>query len=84
MLLTMQSFDAINNQLNTHPDRAVIIAGDFDHLDLKAVMQKNVNFPTRDKNILDQVYTSVPGPYKADPSLDLSLSAYISLEITPS
>ncbi|KAI4884175.1 hypothetical protein NFI96_007457 [Prochilodus magdalenae] len=49
--------DAINNQLSAHPDGVVIVAGDFNHADLKSVMPKfynNVRFPTRESNILDQ------------------------------
>lgn len=48
--------DAINKQLMAHPDGVIIVAGDFNHADLKLVMPKfykNVNFPTRENNVLD-------------------------------
>ncbi|KAI4891004.1 hypothetical protein NFI96_004964 [Prochilodus magdalenae] len=35
--------DAINNQLSAHPDGVVIVAGDFNHADLKSVMPKFYN-----------------------------------------
>ncbi|KAK3570817.1 hypothetical protein QTP86_027623, partial [Hemibagrus guttatus] len=41
---------------------AVIVAGDFNHSDLKTVMPRlhtNVNFPTRENNILDEGYTNM-------------------------
>ncbi|KAI4883243.1 hypothetical protein NFI96_004646 [Prochilodus magdalenae] len=78
--------DAINNQLSAHPDGVVIVAGDFNHADLKSVMPKfynNVHFPTRESNILDQVYTNIPHLYKVKPSAHLGLSDHISLKLTP-
>ncbi|KAI4889320.1 hypothetical protein NFI96_006060 [Prochilodus magdalenae] len=78
--------DAINNQLSAHPDSVVIVAGDFNHADLKSVMPKfynNVRFPTRESNILDQVYTYIPYLYKVKPSAHLGLSDHISLKLTP-
>ncbi len=74
----------INSQMNAYPEGAVIIAGDFNRTDLKTVMPKlhtNVHFPTRDKNILDQVYTNIPGAYKATLSPHLGLSDHISIEM---
>ncbi len=65
----------------------MIIAGDFNRTDLKTVMPKlhtNLHFPTRDKNILDQVYTNIPGAYKATLSPHLGLSDHISIEMIPS
>ncbi len=44
----------------------------------------NVHFPTRDKNILHQVYTNIPGAYKATLSPHLGLSDHISIEMIPS
>jgi len=79
--------NTINSQLNAYPEAAVIIAVDFNHVDLKIVMPKlysNVHFPTRDKNILDQVYTNIPGAYKAILSSHLGLSDHISIEMIPS
>lgn len=54
---------------------------------LQAVMpelHKSIKFPTRDKNILDQVYTNFQVAYKATPSQHLGLSDQISVEMIPS
>ncbi len=48
----------------------LILAGDFNHADLKSVFPKihqHVDFPTRGKNMLDFVYTTQRGAYKALP-----------------
>ncbi len=77
----------INSQMNAYPEGAVIIAGDFNRTDLKTVMPKlhtNVHFPTRDKNIFDQVFTNITGAYKATLSPHLGLSDHISIEMIPS
>lgn len=79
--------EAINSQLNAYPEGAVIVAGDFNHVDLKTVMPKlhtSIHFPTRDNSILDQVYTNIPEAYKAAPSPHLGLSDHISIHLTPS
>ncbi len=77
---------AINNQLNTQPETVMIVAGDFNHVELKAVLPKfykNINFLTRGNNILDQVYTNIPGAYKAAASSHLGMSDHIALEMIP-
>lgn len=46
----------LNTKETTHPDAVFIVAGDFNHCDLRNVLptyQQHVNFPTREKNILD-------------------------------
>lgn len=48
--------DSTNKQLMAHPDGVIIVAGDFNHTDLRTVMPKlykNVNFPTRENSTLD-------------------------------
>ena len=58
----------ISSNMNTNPEAAVILAGDFNHVELKAVLpkfHKFINFPTRDNNILDHAYCNIPGAYKA-------------------
>ncbi|KAK3532935.1 hypothetical protein QTP70_003799 [Hemibagrus guttatus] len=75
--------EAINSQLNAYPEGA----GDFNHADLKIVMPRlhtNVHFPTRENNILDQVYTNSPQAYRPAPSPHLGSSDHISIELTPS
>lgn len=53
----------ISNQMNFNPEAAVIVAADFDHVKLKAVLPKFckfTHFPTRDNSILYQVYYNTP------------------------
>lgn len=87
MLALEELHEAINRQLNAYLEGAVIVAGDFNHVDLKTVMPKldtSIHFPTRDNNILDQVYTNIPRAYKAAPSPHLGLSYHISIDLIPS
>uniref|UniRef100_A0A669BZP0 Reverse transcriptase domain-containing protein n=1 Tax=Oreochromis niloticus TaxID=8128 RepID=A0A669BZP0_ORENI len=77
---------SINKQLTTHPDCAMIVAGDFNHANLKSVLPgffKNVSFPTRENNTLDQVYTNIPDAYKTTPLPHLGLSDHLSLSLIP-
>ena len=67
--------------MNAHLEAAVIVAGDFNHVELKTVFpkfKKQINFPTRENNILDQVYCNIPGAYKA-----VGMSDHISVELLP-
>lgn len=43
---------------------AVTVAGDFNHVFLKALLRKFVNFPNGDNRIVDQVYCSIPDAYQ--------------------
>ncbi|XP_017571279.1 uncharacterized protein LOC108438167 [Pygocentrus nattereri] len=61
--------DAISKQETAHPDAAFSVAGDFNHCNLRTVLSKyhqHVSFPTRESNILDQVYSNVRGAYRSD------------------
>ncbi len=63
-------YQHISEQQTAHPDTFLILAGDFNHADLKSVFPKihqHVDFPTRGKNTLDFVYTTQRGAYKALP-----------------
>ncbi len=63
-----------------------IIAGDFNHANLKTVLPKfyqHVNFATRGNNTLDFVYTTVKNAYKAEPRPHLGYSDHISVMLTP-
>uniref|UniRef100_A0A3B3I9A9 Reverse transcriptase domain-containing protein n=1 Tax=Oryzias latipes TaxID=8090 RepID=A0A3B3I9A9_ORYLA len=76
----------ISRQMNSNSEAAVIVAGDFNHVELKAVLpkfQKFIHFPTRDNNTLDQVYCNIPGAYKAAAAPHLGMSDHISVELTP-
>lgn len=49
---------AVNKLQTVHPDGAFIIAGDFNHANLRSVLPKfyqNVSCPTRGANTLDNV-----------------------------
>lgn len=54
----------ISNQMNSNPEAAVIVAADFGHVKLKAVLPKFWKFThflfTRDNSILYQVYYNTP------------------------
>ncbi len=78
--------DSISRQQNEHPEGFFIVAGDFNHTNLKTVLPrfyKNVDIKTRKDRTLDQVYTSISGAYKAHPSPHLGHSDHLSLFLTP-
>ncbi len=63
-------YSAISEQQTNNPDGFFIIAGDFNHANLKTVLPKfyqHVNFATRGKNTLDFVYTTEKNAYKSVP-----------------
>ncbi len=73
-----------NNKHN--PDGFFIIAGDFNHANLKTVLPKfhqHVNFATRGNNTLDFVYTTEKNAYKAVPRSHLRHSDHISVMLIP-
>lgn len=74
LVLEMQH-DIINKQLTAHPDDVKMIAGEFNHANLKYIalkFRKMWIFPTRGNNVLDQVYTDIQGAFKAAPYFPLS------------
>lgn len=75
-------YQATSEQQTAHPDGFTILAGDFNHADLKIVLPKfhqHVHFPTRGNNILDLVYTSHKGAYKATPLPHIGVSDHINI-----
>lgn len=61
---------AINKQQTTHPEAAFIVAGDFNHSNLKTVLPKfyqHVSCHTRGDKTLDHVYTNIVEAYTATP-----------------
>uniref|UniRef100_A0A9J8A6D7 Reverse transcriptase domain-containing protein n=1 Tax=Cyprinus carpio carpio TaxID=630221 RepID=A0A9J8A6D7_CYPCA len=79
-------YQHISEQQTAHPDAFLIIAGDFNHADLKSVFPKihqHINFPTRGNNILDFVYTTQRGAYKALPLPHLGASDHITVMLMP-
>ncbi len=79
-------YSAISEQQTNNPDGLFIIAGDFNHANLKTILPKfyqHVNFATRGNNILDLVYTTVKNAYKAVPRPHLGYSDHISVMLIP-
>ncbi len=79
-------YQHISEQQTAHPDAFLILAGDFNHADLKSVFPKiyqHVDFPTRGKNTLDFVYTTQRGAYKALPLPHLGASDHITVMLMP-
>ncbi len=79
-------YQHISEQQKAHPDAFLILAGDFNHADLKSVFPKiyqHVDFPTRGKNTLDLVYTTQRGAYKALPLPHLGASDHITVMLMP-
>lgn len=73
----------ITRQMNANPEPAMVVAGDFNHMELKGVFptfHRFINIPTRDKNILDQAYSHIPGAYKAI-VVHQGMSDHISVEL---
>lgn len=67
--------------MNSNPE-----AGHFNHVNLKVVLpnfKRFIHFPTRDNNILDQVYCNISGAYKAAAAPHLGSSAHICDELIP-
>ncbi len=76
----------ISEQQTAHPDAFLILAGDFNHADLKSVFPKihqHIDFPTRGNNTLDFVYTTQRGAYKALPLPHLWASDHITVMLMP-
>ncbi len=74
------------NNKQTTPMAFFIIAGDFNHANLKTVLPKfyqHVNFATRGNNTLDFVYTTEKNAYKAVPRPHLGQSDHISVMLIP-
>ncbi len=78
-------YSAISEQQTNNPDGFFIIAGDFNHANLKTVLKfyQHVNFATRGNNTLDFVYTTVKHAYKAEPRPHLGYSDHISVMLIP-
>ncbi len=79
-------YQHISGQQTAHPDAFLILAGDFNHADLRSVFPKihqHIDFPTRGKNTLDFVYTTQRGAYKALPLPHLGASDHITVMLMP-
>lgn len=58
---------------STFPNSAIIIAGDFNELDLRSAVRPcdTIDFPTKRANILDQIYTNLSQYYSTPIGLAL-------------
>ncbi|KAK3539497.1 hypothetical protein QTP70_009038 [Hemibagrus guttatus] len=77
-------YGAISDLQNAQPNELFIIAGDFNHGNLKTVLPKfhqHVDIATRGAKTLDLVYTNIPGTYRLEPHPHLSYSDNISMLI---
>ncbi|KAK0146238.1 RNA-directed DNA polymerase from mobile element jockey [Merluccius polli] len=77
---------AISKQQTAHPEAAFIVAGDFNHSNLKTVLPKfhqHVSCHTRGDKTLDHVYTNIKGAYTALPLPHLGQSDHLSLFLIP-
>jgi len=82
----MELYQAVSEQQTAHPDGFIIFAGDFNHADLKTVLPKlhqHVDSPTRGDSILDLVYTTPKGAYKAIPLPHIGLSDHNTVMLMP-
>lgn len=85
--------DYLSNNLqfieSKYPHAAVILAGDFNHLNITEVSQQYsltqmVNFPTRGNNTLDLVLTNLPDKYSTAEKLPaLGLSDHLAIAVYP-
>lgn len=76
----------ISSQQRIYPDAVQIIAGDFNHMDLKAELPKfyqHVKCGTRGANTLDKVYSNIKLGYRARPIPHLGQSDHLSLLLIP-
>lgn len=78
--------DALGNNINKHPDTAIIIAGDFNKANLRHVMPnfyQHVSCPTRGLNTLDHCYTQFKDAYKARSLPAFVKSDHAAIFLTP-
>ncbi|KAL0177325.1 hypothetical protein M9458_026219, partial [Cirrhinus mrigala] len=77
---------AISKQQTVHPEAAFIVAGDFNHSNLKTVLPKfhqNIFCDTRGNKTLDHVYTNMAEAYTVTPHPHLGQSDHLSLFLIP-
>ncbi|XP_078796661.1 uncharacterized protein LOC144988994 [Oryzias latipes] len=76
----------ISEQQTAHTDAFLILAGDFNHANPKSVFPQlhgHINFPTKGKNILGNVYTPHSGAYKALPLPHMGASDHTTVMLMP-
>ena len=79
-------YNAISLKQNTYPEAVHVIAGDFNHADLKVVLPKfyqHIKCATRGENTLDKAYSNIKHGYRATQLPHLGLSDHMSLLLLP-
>lgn len=77
---------SIGSQQSKYPDAVHIVAGDFNHADLKTVLPKfyqHVKCTTRGDKTLDKVYSNIKLGYRAKQLPHLGQSDHLSLLLIP-
>ncbi|KAI3355814.1 hypothetical protein L3Q82_004221 [Scortum barcoo] len=85
-LAMKELYAAISKHQTKHPEAAFIVAGDFNHSNLKTVLPRfhqHVSCHTRGEKTLDHVYSNLAGAYKATPLPHIGQSDHLSLFLTP-
>ena len=81
-----QLHDVISKQQSMDPEAVHIIAGDFNHVNLKVVLPKfyqHIKCATRGEKTLDKVYTNIKLAYIARPLAHLGKSDHVSILLIP-
>jgi endonuclease/exonuclease/phosphatase (EEP) superfamily protein YafD len=79
-------YSAISKQENTHPEAALLVAGDFNTGKLKSVLPnfyQHVKCATRRKKTLDHLYSTHRDAYKALPRPPSGKSDHNSILLIP-
>lgn len=85
-LAMKELYAAISKHQTKHPEAAFIVAGDFNHSNLKTVLSRfyqHVSCNTRGHKNLDHIYSNMVGAYKAKPLPHIGQSDHFSLFLTP-
>ena len=85
-LAMKELYAAISKYQTKHPEAAFIVAGDFNHANLKTVLPRfhqHVSCHTRGDKTLDHVYSNLAEAYKATPLPHIGQSDHLSLFLTP-
>jgi len=79
-------YRAISEQQTAQADSFLIVAGDFNHANLKTFMPniyQHVDFPTRENNTLDLVYTTIKRSLQGFSPPHIGLSDHLTAKNRP-
>ncbi|XP_027858773.1 uncharacterized protein LOC114135555 [Xiphophorus couchianus] len=79
-------YAAISKHQTKYPEAPFIVAGDFNHSNLKTVLPRfhqHVSCHTRGDKTLDHVYSNLAGAYNLTPLPNIGQSDHLSLFLTP-